>query len=147
MARATLRVEGATLVDHADATQTNSVGTPAWYAWLGGAPMAALLCAARVRRILPDYAATLLTIFPSERATSDLQPDDAGQAARLAEPLSLHEREVLRLVVAGHSNAEIARTLVISVGTVKAHINTIFGMLQVTSRTQAIGRARELELV
>src|SRR5215217_233518 len=37
MARDTPRVEDATLIDRADAAQTILVGTPAWYAWLGGA--------------------------------------------------------------------------------------------------------------
>ncbi|MEZ4664575.1 MAG: LuxR C-terminal-related transcriptional regulator [Caldilineaceae bacterium] len=50
--------------------------------------------------------------------------------------------EVLQLVAAGLSNREIAERLIISVGTVKTHINHIFGKLDVQSRTQAIGRGR-----
>ncbi len=63
------------------------------------------------------------------------------------EPLSPRELEVLRLIAAGQSNPEIARTLVIAISTVKAHINSIFGKLGVTSRTQAIVRARDLHLL
>ena len=50
---------------------------------------------------------------------------------------------MLRLIASGKSNAEVARTLVIALSTVKTHTNSIFGKLQVTSRTQAIAlRAR-----
>ena len=57
------------------------------------------------------------------------------------------EQQVLRLIAAGHANAEIARVLVIAVSTVKTHTNSIFGKLGVTSRTQAIRRARDLHLL
>jgi LuxR family maltose regulon positive regulatory protein len=65
----------------------------------------------------------------------------------LSEPLSERELEVLRLIVAGHSNREIADRLVIAVSTVKWYVNTLYGKLQVESRTRAIARARELYIV
>jgi LuxR family maltose regulon positive regulatory protein len=65
----------------------------------------------------------------------------------LVEPISLRELEVLRLIASGKSNAEIARALVIAISTVKAHTNSIFGKLQVSSRTQAIALARDLQLL
>lgn len=77
-------------------------------------------------------------------------PVVSGQGTRspaLVEPLSPRELEVLALVADGKSNAEIAQLLVIAVSTVKAHLNTIFGKLDVTSRTQAIGRAHDLDLL
>jgi LuxR family maltose regulon positive regulatory protein len=54
---------------------------------------------------------------------------------------------VLQLIADGLSNGEIAARLVVTVGTVKTHVNHIFGKLDVTSRTQAIGRARALGLL
>jgi ATP/maltotriose-dependent transcriptional regulator MalT len=54
---------------------------------------------------------------------------------------------VLRLVAAGYSNREIADQLIIAVGTVKAHLNNIFGKLGVTSRTQAIVTAHDLRVI
>lgn len=65
----------------------------------------------------------------------------------LTEPLSDREREVLRELARGLSNAEIAETLYISTGTVKWHINRILAKLDAQSRTQAAARARELGLV
>ncbi len=61
--------------------------------------------------------------------------------------LSERELEVLRLTAAGHSNRQIARDLVLALNTVKSHIHHIYGKLGVASRTQAIARARELNLI
>jgi LuxR family transcriptional regulator, maltose regulon positive regulatory protein len=71
----------------------------------------------------------------------------AGPEQPLVEPLSERELEVLRLVAAGYSNAEIARKLYIAGGTVKRHINNIYGKLGVGSRTQAIATARAVGLI
>ena len=65
----------------------------------------------------------------------------------LVEPLSARELEILRLIASGKSNAEVAQALVIALSTVKTHTNSIFGKLQVTSRTQAISLARDLQLL
>ncbi len=61
--------------------------------------------------------------------------------------LSPRELEVLRLVAAGRSNAEIAQELVVAVSTVKKHINNLYAKLDARSRTQAVARARELGLL
>jgi LuxR family maltose regulon positive regulatory protein len=68
-------------------------------------------------------------------------------AEALPEPLSSRELEVLRLVAEGQTNTEIADGLVIAVSTVKSHVNSIFGKLGVATRTQAIARARRLDLI
>jgi LuxR family transcriptional regulator, maltose regulon positive regulatory protein len=63
------------------------------------------------------------------------------------EPLTERDLQVLRLVAAGTSNREIAVRLTVTLGTVKKHLNNIFGKLGVESRTQALARARELGLL
>src|SRR5215213_7227323 len=62
------------------------------------------------------------------------------------ESLTPREREVLVLIAAGASNAEIAAQLVVTVGTVKAHSRSLFGKLGVANRTQA-ARAYHLGLL
>ncbi len=59
-------------------------------------------------------------------------------------PLTQREIEVIELVADGLSNQEIADTMVIAVHTVKVHLKHIFTKLEVTKRTQAVARARQL---
>lgn len=61
--------------------------------------------------------------------------------------LSKREQEVLKLLSQGDSNEDIAKTLFISVATVKSHFTSIFEKLGVKSRTQAIIQALRLGLV
>lgn len=63
------------------------------------------------------------------------------------EPLSERELEVLRLAADGLSNREIAARLVVTLGTVKKHLNNIFSKLDVKRRTQAIERAHQWQLL
>jgi LuxR family maltose regulon positive regulatory protein len=51
------------------------------------------------------------------------------------------------LIAAGLRNREIAEELVITLSTVKAHINSIYRKLDVHSRVQALSRARALNLL
>lgn len=64
----------------------------------------------------------------------------------LPDPLSEQEIRVLKLIVAGKSNQEIAEALVISVGTAKWHVHNVLQKLGVENRAQAIVRAHELEI-
>jgi DNA-binding NarL/FixJ family response regulator len=72
-------------------------------------------------------------------------------APRTAEPpseaLTRREEAVLHLVAQGQTNREIARTLGVSVGTVKVHVEHIIAKLDVSDRTQAAVRAVQLGLL
>jgi DNA-binding NarL/FixJ family response regulator len=61
--------------------------------------------------------------------------------------LTPRELEVFKLIARGQSNAEIARTLVLSEATVKTHVARIFGKLDVRDRAQAVVHAYELGIV
>ena len=60
--------------------------------------------------------------------------------------LSPREREVLQLLTQGQTNREIAKKLIVSVSTVKIHVEHILAKLGVSDRTQAAVRAIELGL-
>jgi LuxR family maltose regulon positive regulatory protein len=70
-----------------------------------------------------------------------------GAALVLAEPLSAREHDVLRLLAAGMPGPAIARELAIGHSTVRTHLKSLYGKLDVHSRDQAIARARTLHLV
>ena len=57
--------------------------------------------------------------------------------------LTEREREILALIAQGYTNQAIAQKLVISPKTVRNHISSIFSKLQVTSRLEAILRAKD----
>jgi LuxR family maltose regulon positive regulatory protein len=109
----------------------------------GGAPMAALLRAVQQRlaaagqSAVAAYAGRLLQQCPESPA--------ATPSLRIA--LSEREREVLQLMAAGLTNDEIAHRLYISLPTVKRHISNAYDKLNVSHRTQALARARELHML
>ena len=61
--------------------------------------------------------------------------------------LSKRELEILSLLAQGHSNQEIAVKLFVSVSTVKTHIQNLFEKLDVKRRTQAVEKAKRLNLI
>jgi NarL family two-component system response regulator LiaR len=61
--------------------------------------------------------------------------------------LSKRELEILNLMAQGHSNQEIAAKIFVSVSTVKTHNQNLFEKLEVKRRTQAIEKAKRLNLI
>jgi LuxR family transcriptional regulator, maltose regulon positive regulatory protein len=110
-----------------------------------GEPLAALL-----RSLLPSitekplrtYARSIVHAF-----AAPLSIDKSGAVSALLEPLSAQEQRVLALLVAGHSNPEIAQELVVSINTVKGHVKNLYRKLNVNNRVQAGEVARQLKLV
>jgi LuxR family maltose regulon positive regulatory protein len=110
-------------------------------------------------RIFLDEGKLLLDLLPKARPAApefvDLllgQDQPEGESPRFAsapieqlpDPLSEQEIRVLKLIMAGKSNQQIADELVISVGTAKWHVHNVLRKLGVGNRPQAIARAREL---
>ncbi len=67
----------------------------------------------------------------------------AGGAPRPFPELTAREHEVLELIARGNANSEIAATLTVSLKTVRNHVSNVFTKLRVTTRAQAMIKARE----
>lgn len=100
----------------------------------------AIIACRAISEALKAYARQLLEAFGQDVA----QPGDVDG---LVESLTPREMEVLQLIAVGHTNRAIAERLVITVRTVKKHAGNIYGKLNVSNRTQAVARARELGLL
>ena len=81
-----------------------------------------------------------------ETATEDA-PDKATPVEPPEEPLSNRELAVLELLADGCTNREIAGRLFIALGTVKAHVASVYRKLGVHTRAEAVSRARDLHLL
>jgi LuxR family maltose regulon positive regulatory protein len=86
---------------------------------------------------LLTYIDKLLAAFSQPISVEKAKDED------FLEPLSERELDILRLIATGRSNKEIAEILVITLSTVKSHINNIYGKLGTNRRTQAIAFARK----
>jgi len=111
-----------------------------------GAPLAELLSEAATQGIMPQLVSKLLMAFETagmQDETESIHPP----TQLLIEPLSERELEILRLIAQGLSNREIAERLFLALNTVKGHNRRIFNKLQVQRRTEAVARARKLDLL
>lgn len=105
----------------------------------------AIRAAAQGQSVLqPSVARKVLAEFTR---LSDKEAQRAAANARLIEPLSARQLDVLSHLAEGKSNREIATALFLSEGTVKNHLTSILGKLGVRDRTQAALKARELGLL
>jgi LuxR family maltose regulon positive regulatory protein len=106
-------------------------------------------------RKLSVYANRLLAAFDNEPLQED-EPlsveqiqiqNPKSKIQNLVEPLSPRELEVLHLIAQGFSNQEIGARLFLALDTVKGHNRRIFDKLQVQRRTEAVAKARSLNLL
>jgi LuxR family maltose regulon positive regulatory protein len=89
--------------------------------------------------VSPAFLGTVLAAFPGR--------EPGRHRTGLVQPLTERELEVLRLLAAGRSNAELAAELFVEQSTVKTHLIHLYSKLGVHSRTQAVARARALGLL
>lgn len=68
-----------------------------------------------------------------------------GELKRLN--LTNREYQILKLIVQGHSNADIADKLFLSISTIKTHVSNLYTKMDVKGRYQAIAQAKKLEIV
>lgn len=91
-----------------------------------------------IEEILAAFDGEIPTILPPE-----VPAPFTGRPEILIEPLSARELDILRLLVAGFTNQEIANRLFLSLHTVKWHNSNIYRKLGVSSRSQAAAKARQ----
>jgi LuxR family maltose regulon positive regulatory protein len=96
---------------------------------------------------LIEYTNKLLAAFPQLAPVAPPQSEINNLQSAMVEPLSEREREVLRLLAADLSNPEIAERLCLTVNTVRSHVKSIYGKLNVHSRYEATLKAQELRLL
>jgi LuxR family maltose regulon positive regulatory protein len=99
--------------------------------------------------LLLAYAEHLLEAFiqGAEKRPAPVSRTIQPNQAKLIEPLSDRELEVLHLMAQGLSNPEIAKRLFLSTNTLKAHAQNIYIKLDVHNRMEAVNKARELGLL
>lgn len=90
---------------------------------------------AYVRQILIAYGA------------ADSELSATAETESMVEALTPREMELLKMIADGLSNQDIADALVVSLGTVKWHLNNLYAKLEAGSRTQALVRARKRGLI
>lgn len=94
-----------------------------------------------------DLASPVQGSISKEVSSQTQRYPSQARPTGLIENLTPRELEVLKLMSAGLSNAEIARKLYLTVNTLKAHTNSIYGKLDVHSRMQAVIKAQDLNLL
>ena len=100
-----------------------------------------------VRKLLDAFAEASQPPQTSPQPQPQPSTAEVPPQEDLIEPLRAREIEVLEHVAVGRSNKEIADEMIMAVSTVKWYLRNIYDKLQVHRRTQAVARARELNLL
>jgi LuxR family maltose regulon positive regulatory protein len=117
-----------------------------------GESMQFLLQKAAERGITPVYVKNLLSAFEAQDHPVFLgKPEGIGDTMLstplLIEPLTARELEVLHLIAEGLTYNEIADQILVSLNTVRTHVKNIYSKLVVHKRSQAIAKAKELDIL
>jgi DNA-binding NarL/FixJ family response regulator len=106
--------------------------------------------AGTIRFVVLDAIRTYNECLAEELITSEIQNTTLPakeNATSLYFPLTVKETEILSWLTKGCSNEEISIKLNITVGTVKCHVNNLFGKMGVNSRSKVVAKAMELGLI
>ena len=89
----------------------------------------------------PTVTSMLFEHLKKDERTSDEEPERSQRS------LSKRELEILKGIVEGHTDRQIAKSLFISEHTVRSHIKNVYRKLGVSSRSQAVGKALHDEII
>jgi LuxR family maltose regulon positive regulatory protein len=104
--------------------------------------------ASEQEKISFEYISTVLAALGHDTpASGSISHQNQERDEMLLDALSERESTVLHLIAEGLSNQEIAHVLVVTVSTVKTHLNNIYAKLHVHTRLQAVTRAYDLGLL
>jgi len=93
-------------------------------------------------QLLAEKKQTIKEIDPKNAQTFAVNEDALAQL-----DLSKREDQILRFLVQGYSNAEIADILCLSLSTIKTHVSRLYAKLHVNSRFQAMALAKKLNIL
>ncbi|HEY5729475.1 MAG TPA: LuxR C-terminal-related transcriptional regulator [Anaerolineales bacterium] len=145
----TLDALGNHISAHSALREALTLGAPEGYIWRlldAGPGIEPLLRELRDENNTPQASRLYLDSL-LEACRSVFGESAQPQPGEIPDPLTSRELEIMRLICNGYSNPEIASELVVTLNTIKKHTSNIYGKLGVRSRTQAIARARELNLL
>jgi LuxR family maltose regulon positive regulatory protein len=109
-----------------------------------GNPIIHLLQEAARRNIAADYAIKLLNLIDKDDQTDG---PIHSPSSLLLDPLSDRELEVLQLIAQDLSYQEMADQIMVSLNTVRTHVKNIYSKLMVHKRSEAVAKAKELNLI
>ena len=106
-------------------------------------PVSAVAIRSAVFEAIRTYAQTQIKSIQQ----TGTQPPVTQNASEMNIPLTIKEKSVLSLLAKGYSNEEISGEMHITIGTVKSHINNLFGKMDVNSRSKIVAKALKLGLI
>ena len=140
-----------TISDFYTRRQFHNTGMYAYYLGPGGVEAEVMVCLSAPpgcsRRLVffrghgPDFDGRDRLLLALLRPHLNEAYQELSRRRRAVPGLTSRQWELLRLLASGHSNAEIARELVVSTHTIRKHLENIFARLGVTSRTAAVAKA------
>jgi len=94
-----------------------------------------------------EYVRDLLDAFQNQNQAAATASESSPFPKTVSDNLTEREKDVLLLLAEGLTNKQIANQLIVAPSTIKQHLKNIFRKLDVHSRTKAVARARELNLL
>ena len=82
-----------------------------------------------------------------EEALKNIEPEYVNLSAETPKPLTKREKEILKHLCEGKTNPQIAKELIVTLSTVKAHVSSIIRKLGAGDRTQAVYIAKSKSLI